>query len=537
MTDDKHETKHDRGIGALRAALRQGAMSRRQFIAAALAAGAGMAGALRMADAEAAPRKGGRFRIGIGRGSTTDTLDPGTFNDTYMQTVGLAMRNCLTEADNNDRLIGELAESFEAGAGAKTWTFKLRKGVEFHNGKSLTSDDVVASLRHHIGESSTSVAKGFMEGIESVKKDGKRAVVVKLKDGNADFPFLMSDYHISIMPEKDGKPDWQSGAGTGGYVLERFEPGVKTTLKRNPNYWKSGRAHFDEIEAIVTPDAAARTSGIKSATFDAIDRVDLKTVNRLARDKSIKIIETQGTLHFTYSMFCDKAPFDNADVRLALKYGINREEFLAKILQGHGYLGNDHPIGKSNRYYNKQLPQRPYDPERAKAHLKKAGLSSLKVKLHVADEAFAGAVDGAVLYREAAAKAGIDLEVAREPNDGYWSNVWNVQPFAASYWSGRLTEDWMFSTTYARGVPWNETHWDNKRFNDLLLKARVELAPAKRAEMYGEMQKLVSDDGGAVIPAFANYVFAVSDKIGHDRMSAAWDLDGIKCAERWWFKA
>jgi len=528
MTNDIH---------ALSGALRAGAMTRRQFIAAALAAGAGMAGALRMADAAAAPRKGGRFRIGIAHGSTADTLDPGTFNDTYMQTVGLAVRNCLTEADNNDQLVGELAESFEASADAKTWVFKLRKGVEFHNGKSLTSDDVVASLLHHIGEDTTSVAKGFLESIESVKKDGKRTVVVKLGVGNADFPFLMSDYHTAIMPEKDGKPDWKSGVGTGGYTLEGFNPGVTTMLKRNPNYWKRDRAHFDEIEALVTYDPAARTSGIKTGDFDAIDKVDLKTVNRLARDKSLKVVETQGTQHFTYSMFCNKAPFDNVNVRLALKYAIDREAFLAKILHGHGYLGNDHAVGRSNRYFNKKLAQRPYDPDKAKFHLKKAGLSSLKVKLSAADAAFAGAVDGAVLYREAASKAGIDITVVREPNDGYWSNVWNVQPWVASYWSGRLTEDWIFSTAYARGVPWNETNWDNKRFNDLLLKARAELKPARRGEMYGEMQQLLSDDGGAVIPAFANYVFAISEKIGHDRMSAAWDLDGIKCAERWWFKA
>lgn len=531
MTDMKND------IHALRGALRAGGMTRRQFVTAALATGIGMAGALRMADAAAAPRKGGRFRVGIAHGSTADTLDPGTYNDTYMQTVGFGLRNCLTEFDNNDELVGELAKSFEPSADAKTWVFKLRKGIEFHNGKSLTSDDVVASMVHHIKEDSTSVAKGVVKSIKSVKKDGRNAVVFKLAEGNADFPVLMSDYHLPVMPSKSGKPDWQSGIGTGGYTLERYEPGVTTEMKRNPNYWKQGHAHFEEVEAIVTHDAAARTSGMRTGDFDAIDKVDLKTVDRLARVKNVKIIEKPGTLHYTYSMFVDHAPFDNADVRLALKYAINREEFLAKVLHGHGYLGNDHPIGKSNRYFNKDLPQRAYDPDKAKFHLKKAGLNSLKVKLSAADAAFSGAVDGAILYREAAGKAGIDIEVVREPNDGYWSSVWNVKPWVAVYWSGRPTEDWAFSLTYARGVPWNETHWDNKRFNDLLVKARAELDSGKRRGMYAEMQQLVRDDCGAVIPAFANYVFAVSDKIGHNRISETWDLDGIKCAERWWFKA
>jgi peptide/nickel transport system substrate-binding protein len=105
----------------------------------------------------------------------------------------------------------------------------------------------------------------------------------------------------------------------------------------------------------------------------------------------------------------------------------------------------------------------------------------------------------------------------------------------ASYWSGRVTEDWVFSQTYAEGVPWNETHWANPRFNELLKLSRAELDTDKRRDMYYEMQQLCSDDGGVLAPIFSNYVFAMSEKVAHGRMSAAWDLDGIKCLERWWF--
>ena len=211
----------------------------------------------------AAPKRGGKFRIGIGYGSTTDALDPGTFNDTYMQTVGLAARNCLTEVNNKDELVGELAESWEASSDAKTWTFKLRKGVEFHNGKSLEAEDVLASVNHHITEDAKSSAKAFLKAITGMKADGKGTVVFTLDAGNADFPYLLSDYHVPIMPADDGKPDWQSGVGTGGYIIEKFNPGVRTSLKRNPNYWKAGHANFDEIEALVIHDVAARTSAFE----------------------------------------------------------------------------------------------------------------------------------------------------------------------------------------------------------------------------------------------------------------------------------
>ena len=525
-------------LDKLKRMLASGTIDRREFMGRALAAGATVALASTLASTAlkaATPKKGGKLRIGIGAGSTTDTLDPATFTDNYMQFVGYGLRNHLTEVSNTGELIPELAESFDASPDAVTWTFKLRKGIEFHNGKTLDADDVVTSINHHRGEDSTSAAKAILASIESVKADGKDTVVFKLSGGSADFPYLVSDYHVAIMPAKDGKLDPLSGVGTGSYILQSYEPGVRAKLKRNPNYWKAGRGHFDEAEALVITDVTARTNALSTGEIDAMDRSDIKTVHLLKRRKGIRIEETSGTQHFTFAMHTDKAPFDDNHVRLALKYAVDREALLKTILRGHGVLGNDHPIGRSNFYHASDLPQRAYDPDKAKFHLKKAGLSSLKLDLSAADAAFGGAVDAAVLYKEHAAKAGIEINVVREPNDGYWSNVWLKKPWSAVYWGGRPTEDWMFSTAYAEGVPWNDTYWSHKRFNELLVIARAELDQAKRREMYFEMQKIVSDEGGVVVPMFANYVFAMSDKVQHDEMSADKDLDGTKGMERWWF--
>ena len=124
----------------------------------------------------------------------------------------------------------------------------------------------------------------------------------------------------------------------------------------------------------------------------------------------------------------------------------------------------------------------------------------------------------------------------REPNDGYWSNVWMKKPWSAVYWGGRPTEDWMFTTAYASGAAWNDTFWENERFNMLLKQARAELDEAKRRAMYEEMQGIVSNDGGVVIPMFASYVMAHSDKVMHpEQVGANWTLDGFRAVERWWF--
>jgi peptide/nickel transport system substrate-binding protein len=518
--------------------LTRGKISRRDFMGRAVALGATTALATSLAAKAvqaATPKKGGTLRLGIGHGSTTDTLDPATYENLYVQVMGGAHLNKLTEVSNTGGLVPELAESWEPSPDAKVWTFKLRKGVEFHNGKTLEAEDVVASINHHRGEESKSAAKPIVDPIADLKADGKDTVVFTMKTGNADFPFIISDYHLAILPSKDGKVDATAGIGSGGYTIESFEPGVRTKLKRFPNYWKDGRAHFDEAELLAIVDVTARTNALTTGEIDAMDRVDLKTAHLLARNKNVELIETSGTAHYTFAMRTDTAPFDNNDVRLALKYALNREALLKSILRGHGVVGNDHPISLSNRFHAGDLPQRQYDVDKAKFHLKKAGLSSLKVDLSAADAAFAGAVDAAVLYKEHAAKAGIEINVVREPNDGYWSNVWLKKPWCAVYWGGRPTEDWMFSTAYAAGVPWNDTYWKHERFNKLLVEARAELVEPKRREMYFEMQQIVRDEGGVVVPMFNNYVMALSKKVQHEKMGSNWSLDGFRAVERWWF--
>lgn len=515
----------------------QGKISRRQFMTRASALGlAAAAPSFMSSPAFAAPKKGGTLRLGIGHGSTTDTLDPATYENLYMQTVGGCIHRKLTVVSNENTLEPELAESWEASPDAKQWTFKLRQGVEFHNGKTLEAADVVASFNHHRGEESKSAAKPIVDPIVDIKADGKDTVVFTLEGGNADFPYIVSDYHLAIMPSMDGKVDATSGIGAGSYALDDYEPGVRTTVKKFPNYWRDDVAHVDNAELLVILDVTARTNALTTGEIDAMDRVDIKTAHLLERNQDVELVETSGNAHYTFAMRTDMAPFDNNDVRLALKYSLDREALLETILRDHGYIGNDHPIGKANRYFA-DLEQRQYDPDKAKHHLKKAGMENLKVDLSASEAAFAGAVDAATLYKEHAAKAGININVVREPSDGYWSNVWMKKPWCAVYWGGRPTADWMFSTAYAAGAPWNDSFWEHERFNKLLVEARAELDEAKRAEMYTEMQSIVRDEGGVVVPLFNNYVMALSKNVGHEPMGNNWSLDGFRAVERWWLKS
>ena len=533
------KTEIDALIARLAAGARSGRVSRRTFMEGALAAGFGAGAATALWGTKVAaqtPKRGGTYRVGAHDGNTGDSLDPGTTESVYMIQMNHAFRNYLTEIAADGAVAPDAALSWEASEDAKQWRFELAPDMEFHSGKKFTARDAVASLNHHRGDDTASAAKSLLEDIEDIRVDGEHAIVIDLVRGSADLPYLLTDYHLVMLPaNEDGTIDWRGGDGAGPYRIVNFEPGVGTEMVRHEAYHRDGLAWFDAVNMVALNDPNARQSALLTGQIDAITEADLKTVNLLGRNPNLKIVDVPSGTHATIPMFVDVAPFDDLNVRLALKHAINRQEIVDKILYGYGTVGNDHPIAPTLPFHA-DLPQREYDPDQARFHLKEAGLDRLSVSLSAADSAFTGAVDMVTLFRESAAAAGIDIAVVREPNDGYWSDVWLKKPFVVVQWGARPTPDVMFSLAYRAGAPWNETHWENERFNALLLEAKAELDPERRAEMYAEMQALCRDDGGAIVPFFRNRVNVFSTALGTpERMAGNWELDGARSYQRWWF--
>ena len=482
------------------------------------------------------PKRGGRLRVGLGHGQTTDSIDPGKIGTNgFLGVINYAKHNHLADVNDEGVLSPELAESWESDKNLTEWIFNLKKDVVFHNGKTMTADDVVASINYHRDENSSSAARPLLSNIEDIKADGANTVRFILKAGNADFPYIISDQHLMILPSTDGKTDWENWHGTGPFILKEFKPGVRAFFIRNPDYFKQGQPYFDEMELLTIADSTARTNALITGDVDLIDKVELKTAHLLTKKPGIVLEETKGKLHYTLPAFSNVAPFDNNDVRQALKYALNREQMLESVLYGHGSVGNDNPINQLYPEFNSNIDQTQYDPDKAKFHLKNAGMENLKVSLHLADAAFAGAIDAGVLYQESARKAGIEIDVVREPNDGYWSDVWLKKPWCGSYWLGRTSTYAVFRDLYAEDADWNESHFKNERFSQLLKEVPTIQDQQLRTEIFHEMQQLIHDNSGEIIPLFGNYVFASSDKLQHGPLRGDRDLDGQKFSERWWF--
>ena len=211
----------------------RGLMDRRAFMgrAAALGVSASMAtGLLTTAARAAGPIKGGHLKAGYQGGASSDTLDSALWASDAPIGFGRTWAETLVEVDAAGAVQMRLAESVEASADAKTWNFKIREGVEFHNGKTLTPDDVLATLQRHSDENSKLGALGIVQGIESMAVDGQN-VVLTLASANADLPYLMADYHLMIMPN-GGRDDPAAGIGTGAYRIVENDPGVRHVSER-----------------------------------------------------------------------------------------------------------------------------------------------------------------------------------------------------------------------------------------------------------------------------------------------------------------
>ncbi|MDO6728210.1 ABC transporter substrate-binding protein [Cognatishimia sp. 1_MG-2023] len=501
-------------------AIDSGEFTRRGFLGGTAAFGAAVAVGTSISSTAAfaqEPKKGGVLKLGIGGGETTDTLDPALADNSAQFMATRLWGDSLLGVTPDGQIENRIAETHSSNPDATVWTFKIREGVKFHDGSEMTVEDVIATFKRHSDENSKSGALGSLKGISSIVADGQN-VIFTLESGNADLPFLLSGYNLLIQPN-GGFDAPAAGVGTGAYKVVSSDPGVRYVFEKNADYWDTTRGHYDSIEMIVINDATARNSALQAGQVHMINRVSPKVADLLGRSPNVTVRNTSGRAHYEFVMLVDTAPFDNKDLRLALKYAINRQEMVEKILNGYGSVGNDIPINAAYPLFDESLPQRDFDLEKAAEHYKKSGHDGSPIELIVAEAAFPGATDAAALWQQTCQQAGIPLTVKKVPDDGYWDNVWQKMPFCANYWSGRPVQDQMYSTAYTSSSAWNDTHFYNEEFDALIVQARAELDQEKRAELYSKIAHLLWEEGGAVVPMFNDLIDAHTDAI------AGWEPD------------
>jgi len=518
-------------------ALQRGA-SRRDVLAMLTAGGmqavlaGSIAGIATSAQAQT-PRKGGRIKVAGSASGVSDTLDPAKQANGTDYIRGFMFYNGLTSLDGNLTPQPSLAEEFTT-KDAKTWVFKLRKGVTFHDGKPLTPADVVFSMMRHKNPATASKAKVLADQIEEVTATGPNEVTFRLAAPNADLPVILGTYHFHIV--KDGTTDFNAGIGTGPYKVKEFKPGVRSIAVRNDNYWKPNRPYLDEIEYVGISDESARVNALLVGELDLVGQVNPRSVDRVNASGKHAIFETKGVSYTDLIMRRDSGVGSNPDFVLAMKHLFNREQMLKSIQLGRGLVANDQPIAPGNRFYFKGLKQRPYDADKAKWHLQKAKLGGATIPM-VASPAATNSVEMALVLQHAARQAGLNLEVRNMPADGYWSQHWMKHPVGFGNVNTRPSADLALTLFFKSDAPWNEAGWKNEKFDQLLVAARGETDAAKRAQMYVDMQAMIHNEGGIGIPMFLSSLDGHNKKLKGLSPIPLGGMMGSNFAEHVWLEA
>ena len=508
-------------------------LNRRDFNRGALAASVVFATAAAPAARAADPTRGGRLRVAAHVQSAQDTLDPAKFVQSTDYARGHMVYNGLTRIDENAAAQPELAESWESADDASEWVFRIRKGVTFHDGKDLTVDDIIFSIMRHKDEAVASASKGLAEDIAEVVSDGPDTVRIKLARPNADIPVLLGTFGFMIL--KEGTTDFSTAIGTGPFRIAEFSPGVRTVVSRNEDYFKDGRPYVDEIEYFAIADPVARLNALMSGDIHMMSDLRPNAIDEAKATQGIEVFTTPCPRFSQFAMMCDRPPTDSLDLRLAIKNLLDRERIVNQVLKGYGVVANDHFVMPTSELYNDSLPQRGVDHDKARHHLKKAGMENGRLELHVT-EAAQNSIEMGLLLQAEAAKAGLTIDLKREPSDGYWSNIWIKRPFHSVIWNPRPTPSIMGTLIWKSDAKWNDTQYKNPKLDQLLDEARATVDAARRKEVFWDIQEIIYSDGGNAIPAFVNYLDAMSSKVKGLTPVPTGNLGGFNFADRVWLE-
>jgi peptide/nickel transport system substrate-binding protein len=517
--------------------IRRGASRRdllRMLMASGVTAAAGGSLLLKASTAVAqSPTMGGTLRAAGWSSSTADTLDPAkaTLSTDYVRCC--AYYNRLTFLDAQGVVQMELADSISSDD-AQTWEVKLKSGVQFHDGKTLNADDVVYSLNRHLDPAVGSKANSIAKQMTEISKLDDLTVKIVLAEPNADLPTILALHHFMIIA--DGTTDFSTANGTGSFISEVFEPGVRSVGVRNPNYFKEQGAYLDSFEFTAIPDNNARVNALLSGDIHLAAAVNPRSLRMIeGQDGVTASISTAGN-YTNLNIRLDMPPGDQMDFVDGMKSLINREQIQKSVMRGLAEIANDQPVSPANRYHNPNLAPRAHDPEKARYHFEKAGLLGAEIPL-VASDAAGSSVDMATVVQQAGSQVGMNFKVDRVPSDGYWSNYWLKSPVHFGNINPRPTPDILFSLLYASDAPWNESHYKSDKFDKMMVEARGLLDEEKRTAMYWELQEMIANEAGTIIPVYISNVDAVTTKLGGLQSNPLGGMMGYAFAEYVWLNA
>ena len=448
----------------------------------------------------------------------------------------------LTYTNNNLQPKPWLATSWKPNKDLTVWTFQIRRGVKFHNGKTLTADDVVASFRQYLNQKTSQILSALpatMIEPSGVVKTGPYSVQFRLKAPNNAFPYLVSQttYQAIIQPAAiAAKPDtWVSSGmiGTGPFRL-KSQNKQRAELVRNNNYW-GGKPPLDRVVVTFYADPAPMVLALRGGQLDVVVQMSPQQSRSFKNNSKYRVYTVPVSSHNMFGLRVDTDPFKDARVRRAIALTLNRPDIINRVLLGAGAVGNDSP------FFNKfpssvPLPQRKQNLQQARTLLRDAGQENLRFTITTHNQF--DVPDYAAAIQAAARQAGITIDLDVMTYDDYYAAVgggdyatttpWLNKPATITEYGARGAPNLYLTAAYQTGGIWNASRYSNNQF-DAATRAYLASADLKTQRKHAKtMETLLLRDTPVITAYFLAFTGASSSKV---RNYAADPISHIRVAK------
>ncbi len=425
------------------------------------------------------------------------TLDPHDPNRYYQYTV--MAYDTLVAKDIKGHHMPGLAVAWEPNEDVSEWVFTLREGVLFHDGTEMKAPDVAYSLLRLTDPEVNSPLLASLGIIKNVEPMSDYQVKISLDPPNIDLPELLTAYQAAIMRENGGETIAEDGIGTGPFKLESLDIAGVTDVVAHDDYW-AGPPGVASASISAISDSETRVQAMLSGQIDLL-AIGSDQIGLFEGNDDFVMQDIPGGAWHAMVMRTDTPPFDDPRVRKAIRVAADREEIIAQALGGRGVVTCDHPVWTGDIY--RADIDCSQDIELAKSLLAEAGYpDGIDIDIYTSSLV---AEWPAMLetYQAQAAEAGIRLNIIQTPSDGFWSEVWMTESFSTTHWGEQSAAE-ILPIVYRGGATWNETYYNNPEFDALLAAAAAEIDLEKRIELYHQLQNILWEDGGSLVPYHMN---------------------------------
>jgi peptide/nickel transport system substrate-binding protein len=477
------------------------------------------------------PVHGGTLTIGANSG-TADNLSPSSMSD------GDQMRSRtmyeLLFAQDASGIIPILAKSAEPNADASVWTLQLRDGVTFHNGKPMTADDVVWTLKQWaLKDSPTFGSQVGIIDFKGVRKRGPLTVEVPLATPLAQFPaFLTAQPTYCIVPNGMTIADLsKTPIGTGAWKFVSHVKNQQTTLAANPDHW-SGRPYADKLVINTTfTDDPSRVNALLSGQINLIYQLPTTQAKQYANTGQMQVsLSKTDTTAIWFGIDITAHGFQDPRVRHALMYATDRQAMVEGALAGFGTISSD-MMGAGNEFYDASLV-RGHDPEQAKSLLKAAGAENLAFPLPTASN-LGGGTEAAVLWQEQLGQVGVKVNLNVMSPANYYGAKWPYTPVTQDYTTtiGPSLTSWYRTlfTTY------DYTRWGG---TDKMMNAAMAAVDKTKAEqLWHQVQETQFQKGGFIFPMHFDVIDGAANNIKNLESPGVDYFNGLRSLQTVWIAA